>query len=115
MRPLLRRSRAICAGATGPSPNHSKLPRTHTVAFENWSQRNTDVLRLKRLLMGGGLSALALAGEAGMVPAVFTCGVAGPGLGGVLGRAARECPKIASLIREKMLMGTPDRRCEAGR
>ena len=42
-----------------------------------------------------------------MVPEVFTCGVAGPGLGGGLGLAARECPKIASLIRVKMLMGTP--------
>lgn len=32
------------------------------MAFENWSQKNTDVLRLKRLLMGGGISAAALAG-----------------------------------------------------
>jgi periplasmic protein TonB len=70
MRPPLHRSRAICADATEPSPNPSKLPRTHTVAFENWSQRNTDVLRLKRLLMGGGLSALALAG--GMTYLVLT-------------------------------------------
>src|SRR6187551_833966 len=54
-----------------------------------------------------GASHFALAGEAGMVPEVFTCGVAGPGLGGGLGLAARECPKIASLIRVKMLMGTP--------
>jgi protein TonB len=32
------------------------------VAFENWSQKQTDVLRLKRLAIGGGLSAAALAG-----------------------------------------------------
>lgn len=40
------------------------------MAFENWSQRNIDVLRLKRLLMGGGIGAAALVG--GMAYLVLT-------------------------------------------
>lgn len=70
MPPWQRRSRAICARATESSRSPRKLPRTHTVAFENWSQSNIDVLRLKRLLMGGGIGAAALAG--GMIYLVVT-------------------------------------------
>lgn len=38
-----------------PSRNPRKLPRTYTVAFETWSQKTTDVLRVKRLLIGAGV------------------------------------------------------------
>ena len=38
-----------------PSRDPSKLPRTYTVAFETWTQKTTDVLRVKRLLIGAGV------------------------------------------------------------
>jgi protein TonB len=38
-----------------PSRNPSKLPRTYPVAFETWTQKTTDVLRVKRLLLGASV------------------------------------------------------------
>jgi len=38
-----------------PSRNPRKLPRTYPVAFETWTQKTTDVLRVKRLLIGAGV------------------------------------------------------------
>lgn len=50
------------------SRNPRKLPRTHTVAFETWTQKTTDVLRLKRLLLGAGVGlGLVLGGVAFVV------------------------------------------------
>lgn len=44
------------------------------MAFENWSQKQTDVLRLKRLAIGSGIGAAALTGT--MVYLVMTSGAA---------------------------------------
>jgi periplasmic protein TonB len=38
-----------------PSRSPRKLPPTLNVAFETWTQKTTDVLRVKRLLIGGGV------------------------------------------------------------
>jgi protein TonB len=58
--PQPTRARPFCGGATGPTPNHSKL--RGGVAFENWSGSGRDRLRLKRLLVSSSLGFLALLG-----------------------------------------------------
>jgi periplasmic protein TonB len=51
-----------------PSRNPRKLPRTYPVAFETWTQKTSDVLRVKRLLLGAGVGmSIVVGGVAFMV------------------------------------------------
>lgn len=64
------------------------------MAFENWSQKHTDLLRLRRLLLGGGIGAAAMASA--MVYLVVTS------------EAAAELPEEEEKVVEVQLAKEPE-------